>query len=275
MKRSFAAVALLVLFILLNLAQPGALLLPGREEATPTLVVFAAASLNDAFNEVGAAFEATHPGLEMAFNFAGSSILAAQLAQGARADVFASANDTQMQAAQEAGRIAGPVYRFACNRLVVAVPADNTVGVESLRDLGRPGVLLVLAAPDVPIRAYTDRMLEQLAADPAYGEAYRQAVLNNVVSEEPNVRQVMAKVALGEADASIVYQTDITPELVDRVRALPIPEAINPRAVYPIAVVADAPNPALAQAFIDFVRSAAGQDILARWGFVVPCHEPS
>lgn len=274
MKRTPVAIALVAFFIVALLARPGALPLPGREEATPTLVVFAAASLNEAFTDVGAAFEATHPGLEIAFNFAGSSVLAAQLAQGARADIFASADGRQMQAAQAAGRIAGPVYHFAGNRLVVAVPSANPAGVASLRDLARPGVLLVLAAPDVPVRAYTDRLLAQLAADPAYGEAYRQAVLNNVVSEEPNVRQVVAKIALGEVDAGIVYQTDVTPELADRVVAMPIPEAINPRAVYPIAVVAEAPHPALAQAFVAFVRSAAGQDILARWGFVVPPYEP-
>ena len=232
-----------------------------------TLVVFAASSLTDAFNEIKAAFEAENPGVEVLFNFGGSSTLATQLVEGAPADVFASANSTQIDTAVEGGRIAGQARTFVKNRLVLAVPADNPANIHSLRDLANPGVLLVVAAPGVPVRQYTDTMLERLAADDSYGERYREAVMDNIVSEEENVRRVSAKVALGEADAGIVYLSDITPDLSAQVITLPIPAALNTIATYPIAITNDSANPDTAQAFVDFVLSEAGQDILAKWGF--------
>ncbi|MBK9748062.1 MAG: molybdate ABC transporter substrate-binding protein [Chloroflexi bacterium] len=233
-----------------------------------TLTVFAAASLTDAFEEIAPSFEADHPGVEVLFSFGGSSTLATQLAEGAPADVFASANNTQMTVARDAERIAGSPRTFVKNRLVLIVPADNPAGIATLRDLANEGVQLVIAAPDVPVRTYTDTMLQRLAADPAYGEAYRTAVLANVVSEEDNVRQVAAKVALGEADAGIVYISDVTPDISEQVIAIPIPDYLNTIATYPIAVTNDAANPELAQAFVDYVLSDAGQYILVNWNFI-------
>ncbi|MBL8130821.1 MAG: molybdate ABC transporter substrate-binding protein [Anaerolineae bacterium] len=240
----------------------------GHAEERRTLVVFAAASLTDAFEEIAAAFSAAHPGVEVLFNFAGSSDLAAQLAQGAPADVFASANPRQMQAAVDAGRIGSEPLTFAHNRLVLIVPADNPAGIASLDDLANDDVAFVAAAEGVPVRDYTDTLLERLAADPAYGAAYRDAVLGNLVSEETNVRQVAAKVALGEADAGIVYQSDVTPDLQEDVIAIPIPEALNTLASFPIAVIHDSENPDLAGEFVNFVLSDAGQAALARWNFI-------
>lgn len=240
----------------------------GRAQGGQTLTVFAAASLTDAFEGIGAAFEAAHPGVQVIFSFGGSSTLAAQLVEGAPADVFASANAKQMLVAREAGRIAVPVRTFARNRLVVIVPADNPAGIETLRDLARSGVLLVLAAPQVPVRDYTDIMLEKLAADPEYGEAYARAVRANVVSEEPDVRHVAAKVALGEADAGVVYQSDVTPDLAPNVQMIAVPDAYNTIARYPIAITDDTSQPELARAFVDYVLSAEGQAALARWGFL-------
>ncbi|MFW5748758.1 MAG: molybdate ABC transporter substrate-binding protein [Chloroflexota bacterium] len=254
-----------------------ALLLPlgtVRARQGGELIVFAAASLTDAYETIADAFEAENPGVNVLFNFGGSSMLAAQLLQGAPTDVFASANPRQMQVAQEGGRIATEPRTFARNRLVLVVPADNPANIESLRDLANPGVNLILAVPEVPVRVYTDTMLERMAADPAYGEAYRAAVLDNLVSEEPNVRQVSAKVALGEADAGVVYLSDVTPDIADDVIVLPVPDAFNTNATYPIAVVSDSRQPELAQAFIDFVLSDAGQDMLVAWGFV-SIREPS
>jgi molybdate transport system substrate-binding protein len=233
-----------------------------------TLTVFAAASLTDAFSEIETAFEAANVGKDVIFNFGSSSTLATQLAEGAPADVFASANSQQMGVAQAAGRIAGQPHTFVKNRLVLAVPVDNPANIQTLRDLATPGIKLVVAAPDVPVRDYTNRMLDRLAADPAYGEDYRNAVIANIVSEEDNVRQVSAKVALGEADAGIVYLSDITPDIADEVLALPISDTLNTIAIYPIAVTNDSANPELAQAFIDYVLSDAGQDTLVKWGFV-------
>jgi len=233
-----------------------------------TLTVFAAASLTDAFEEIALAFEADNPGVEVVFNFTGSSDLATQLSEGAPADVFASANTRQLLNAREAGRITGQVRIFARNHLVLIVPADNPAAVQGLADLANDGVLLVIAAPDVPVRDYTDTMLERLAADPGYGEAYRDAVLANVVSEEQNVRQVSAKVALGEADAGIVYASDVTPDLVDDVIVFPIEDAFNTIAIYPMAVTNDAAEPELAQAFINAVFACEGQAVLVKWGFI-------
>lgn len=235
---------------------------------TQTLTVFAAASLADALEDVATAFEAQNAGVEVLFNFAGSSELAAQLVEGAPADVFASANQRQMTVAQEAGRIGARPRAFVKNRLVLIVPADNPAEIATLRDLANEGVQLVIAAPDVPVRDYTDTMLERLAADESYGEDYRAAVVANVVSEEPNVRQVAAKVALGEADAGVVYISDVTPDIADQVMTIAIPDAFNTVARYRIAITNDSANPDLAQAFVDFTLSTAGQQILACWNFV-------
>jgi molybdate transport system substrate-binding protein len=254
-------------FILLVLALLVGLL-PAAAQETQTLTVFAAASLTDAFTEIEADFEAEHPGADVVFSFAGSSTLAAQLAEGAPADVFASANNTQMTAAVDAERIGGEPVPFVNNRLLLIVPADNPAQIDSFAALATPGIKLVLAAPGVPVRDYTDRMLELLVEDADYGEAYRIAVLANLVSEEDNVRQVAAKVALGEADAGIVYSSDVTPDIAEAVIALPIPDEINTLASYPIAITDDTPNPELAQAFVDYVLSEAGQATLVKWGFI-------
>jgi molybdate transport system substrate-binding protein len=237
-------------------------------QESQTLTVFAASSLTDAFEDIATAFEAENAGVDVVYNFAGSSTLSAQLAEGAPADVFASANNAQMNAARSADRIGGRPRAFVKNRLVLIVPADNPAGIITLRDLANDGVLLVIAAPDVPVRTYTDTMLQRLAADAAYGEDYSAAVMANVVSEEENVRQVSAKVALGEADAGIVYISDVTPDISDQVIAIPIPDYLNTIATYPIAITNDTPNPELAQAFVDYVLSDAGQDVLVSWNFI-------
>lgn len=159
-----------------------------RAQEGNTLTVFAAASLTDAFEDVAQAFESANPGVEVLFNFASSSDLATQIVEGAPADVFASANNMQMNVARDGDRIAGKPRTFVKNRLVLIVPADNPASITSLPDLANPGVKLIVAAPDVPVRTYTDTLLERLAADPAYGAAYREAVIANIVSEEQNVR---------------------------------------------------------------------------------------
>jgi molybdate transport system substrate-binding protein len=262
--------------VLLCLALFSAFSSTSHAQESRTLIIFAAASLTDAFEEIGAAFERAHPGVDVLFNVAGSSELAAQLIEGAPADLFASANLRQMNAVIDGGVIATdfgadgatepPI--FAQNRLVVIVPSDNPARIETLADLANDRVALLIAAQGVPVRDYTERMLDALAADPAYGEAYRESVLANVVSEESNVRQVAAKIALGEADAGVVYASDVTPDIADDVIALAVPDAYNVIAEYPLAVTADAPEPALARAFVAFVLSVEGQTILAAWNFI-------
>ncbi|MBN8591390.1 MAG: molybdate ABC transporter substrate-binding protein [Anaerolineae bacterium] len=232
------------------------------------LIVFAAASLTNAFEEIASGFEAANPGVDVLFNFAGSSDLVAQLSEGAPADVFASANGRQMQAARDAGRITDWASTFAQNRLVLIVPVDNPAAITTLSDVSQEGIRLVVAAEGVPIRDYTNTVLDRLAADPNYGDAYREAVLANIVSEEQNVRQVAAKVALGEADAGFIYASDVTPDISDQVIAIDIPDALNTIATYPVAVTNDSAQPELAQAFIDYLLSDAGQDILVAWNFI-------
>jgi molybdate transport system substrate-binding protein len=231
------------------------------------LVVFAAASLTDAFSEIGRQFEAAHPGLTVVFNFAGSQQLAHQISQGAPADVFASADEQQMAVVIESGLIeTGVPQRFAGNRLVIGLPPGNPNGLTAVADLARPGLRLVLAVPEVPAGNYAQLFLEQAAADPAFGPVFRQAVLDNVVSYEQNVRTVLSKIVLGEADAGIVYQSDLSG--LEEPAYLDIPGELNVLAAYPIARLTGSSRPEMAAAFVAFVLSPAGQHVLADYGFL-------
>jgi molybdate transport system substrate-binding protein len=237
-------------------------------EGSVRLDVFAAASLSEAFTELGSGYEASHPGVRVAFNFAGSNQLAQQIGQGARADVFASANASQMEVVIAAGRVnRAAVQTFAQNRLVVIYPAANAP-LAGLEDLADPGLKLVLAATEVPAGRYSLDFLDRAALEPEYGHTFRAAVLANVVSFEENVRAVLTKVALGEADAGIVYASDTIGLEPGMIGHLVIPDPLNPAARYPIAALADSASPDLAQAFVRLVLSAEGQSVLARFGFV-------
>ena len=233
------------------------------------LNVFAAASLTEPFGELGKMFEADHPGAKVVYNFAGSQQLAQQINQGAPADVFASANKAQMNAVIQAGGIvSGTQQTFAKNRLVVIIPKDNPAGLKELKDLANPGLKLILAAKEVPVGGYSLDFLDKATADPAFGAAFKDEVLKNVVSYEDNVKSVLTKVALGEADAGIVYSSDISGQDAGKVGRLDIPDALNVIASYPIAPVKESKNPDLAQAFIDLVLSQKGQEILAKYHFI-------
>jgi molybdate transport system substrate-binding protein len=244
---------------------PGA----GTPSAQHTLTVFAAASLTEAFGAIGRLFEQRHPEVSVRFNFAGSQVLATQLAQGARADVFASADRRWMRYAAENRLLAGAPSTFARNRLVVVLPRSNPAGIERLQDLARPGIKLVLAGRQVPVGAYSRELLARLARAPGFPARYDQRVLANLVSEEENVRGVAAKVQLREADAGVVYQSDVTASMRPAVRLLEIPDRYNPTAEYPIAAVAGGAGPE-AGAFIALVLSEEGQRLLARQGFAPP-----
>lgn len=234
--------------------------------ASRSLTVFAAASLVDAFGEIGRSFERAH-NVAITFNFAGSQQLAQQLAQGAPADVFASANTSQMHAAVGAGRIApGKERVFVRNRLVVIYPGHNPARLRTLADLARPGVKLDIAAGEVPVGQYTLDFLNRASDDPALGPGYREAVLANVASYEENSRAVLSKVTLGEADAGVVYSSDVAPGAP--VGRIEIPDVINIVTEYPIAPITDSPNAELAQHFIEYVLSADGQAVLERYNFV-------
>lgn len=254
-----------VLVSLLMLPACAVMPMPG----SPVLTVFAAASLTEPFSQIGAQFEDQHPGVTVTFNFAGSQQLAQQLLSGAPADVFASANQRQMDVAIEGGvAAADAVRRFTSNRLVVIVPADNPAGIASLQGLSRPGIKLVLAAAEVPVGQYSLEFLDKASQANGYELGYRDAVLANVVSYENDVKAVLTKVVLGEADAGIVYTSDAASADSGKVIQIDIPDALNVVAVYPLAVVAGSQQADLAQAFVDMVLSDDGQAILAEYGFL-------
>lgn len=235
------------------------------------LNVFAAASLTEAFREIGKAFEAANPGVKVTFNFAGSQQLVQQIGQGAPADVFASAATKNMDDAVKAGNVAdGAARTFARNRLVAIVPQANPAGIKMLADLGKPGVRLVLAAKEVPVGQYALDFLDKASKDATYGADYKDKTLKNVASYEQNVRAVLSKVTLGEADAGIVYNTDVTQDAAPKVTRIEIPDALNTVATYPIATVKGTKNPA-ADRFVAFVLADAGQAILKQYGFI-PAH---
>lgn len=249
------------------------LVLTTQATSLQDLTIFAAASLTEAFTEIGEAFKAAHPGTEVTFNFTGSQQLAQQLAQGAPADVFASANQLQMEAVVEAGRVvAGNPQVFAHNRLVVIYPKGNPAGLAGLRDLAKPGLKLVLAAKEVPVGGYTIQFLEKASQSSDFGADFMDRVLSNVVSYEENVRAVYNKVALDEADAGIVYATDIPKDNPDAVGKVDIPDKLNVVAEYPIAPVNDSSYPELAGEFVAYLLSPQGQEILAEYGFSPPIH---
>jgi len=233
------------------------------------LFVLAAASLTESFSELGKMFEARNPGVKVVFNFAGSQQLAQQLGQGSDADVFASASPKYMDAAVTSKRVNNADAKtFVKNRLVVIFPRDNPAGLKELKDLAKPGLKLDLADKSVPVGQYSLDFLDKAAKDSAFGATFKDDVLKNVVSYEENVKSVLTKVSLGEADAGIVYITDITADAAEKVGKLDIPDALNTIATYPIAPISDSKNAEMAKAFVALILSPEGQLVMAKYGFI-------
>jgi molybdate transport system substrate-binding protein len=260
LRRSSGALFIL----LLALWSSGVAQTPARP--TGTLTVFAAASLTEPFTEIGKRLEAAYPGLKIIYNFGGSPALRTQLEQGARSDVFASADAVQMELAKKSGVVQGATPIFVKNRLVVIVPRDNPGQVTAFSDLAKPGLKLDLAAPTVPVGHYSRQALR--AASTAYGADFEARALRNVVSEEENVKQVVAKVQLGEADAGMVYVSDVTPKIGNNVLMVQIPDAYNQIATYPIALTQSVQNRPAAEVFIGLVLSAQGQALMQAHHFL-------
>jgi molybdate transport system substrate-binding protein len=251
-------------------ATPAASPAPAEPVAFPAaggeLTVFAAASLTDAFEAMQADLEAANPELTISYNFGGSQALVTQLTEGAQADVFASANNPQMDVAIEAGLVAGDPVTFVRNRLTVVTPAENPAGIASAADLGNEGLRLVLAQAEVPVGRYARESVCKMAMDAeTYGDGFVERVAANVVSEEEDVRDVLTKVELGEADAGIVYVSDAAIS-GDQVQTFAIPDEVNVIATYPVAAMAEG-DEALAGAFISYLLSAEGQATLSEFGF--------
>lgn len=223
---------------------------------TGTLTVFAAASLTGAFEQIGAAFEAANPGTTVTFNFGGSSALAQQIVGGARADVFAAASPATMKTVTDAGD-AGPSEVFVRNRLEIAVPADNPGAVTGVADFARDDLTIALCAPEVPCGAAAAKVFA------VTGITAKPDTL------EQDVKAALTKVTLGEVDAALVYRTDVL-AAGDQVKGIEFPEAQQAVNDYPIAPLTGAPNAAAAAAFVAYVRSPEGQQVLADAGFDSP-----
>lgn len=226
------------------------------------ITVFAASSLTDAFTALGEDFMAANPTVKVAFNFAGSSELSTQILQGAPADVFAAADTSTMSKLTSAGGAGSDPVVFATNRAQIIVAAGNPRSISGLADLANSDLansdlVVIGCSPDVPCGRYGKQILEQAGVDVT------------LRSLEENVRAVVTKVTLGEADAGIVYVTDVI-AAGDSATGVDIPADVNVIAEYPIVVTGVSPNPLIARAFVDFVLSPRGQEILASFGFLAP-----
>jgi molybdate transport system substrate-binding protein len=233
--------------------------------AQDTLVVFAAASLRDAFASLKSEFGRTHPNLELSFNFAGTQELRAQLEHGAAVDVFASADRKNMDELEAASLVTKPVV-FARNEPVIVVAREHASAVTGLADLAKLDKL-VIGVPEVPIGRYTAQILSN--ANQTLGADFSSKFEKKVASRELDVRQVLIKVTLGEADAGIVYRTDAN-TAAGQLSIVSIPADLNVIAEYPIALVAVAPHPAPAGEWLKFVLSPTGQELLGEAGFIAP-----
>jgi molybdate transport system substrate-binding protein len=228
-----------------------------QAQQTQTLTVFAAASLSGTFTELADRFEADTPGVTVALNFAGSADLVTQIREGAPADVFAAADATNMAKLSRDGLVDGEPVVFATNTLMIAVPADNPAGIDSFADLAAPNVDLVVCAPQVPCGAAV------LALEAAAG------VTLTPVSEENAVTDVLGKITERQADAGLVYVTDVA-AAGDAVLGIPVPESDQAVNEYPIAVVAGSAQARLGASFVRFVTGATGQSVLGAAGFGAP-----
>jgi len=226
-------------------------------DSEKTLTVYAAASLTSTFTELGRQFEADHDGVTVRFSFGGSSDLVAQIQQGAPADVFASADTKNMDKATADDLVEGDPVDFASNTLEIAVPPDNPAGVASLQDLAKPTTKVVLCAAEVPCGAAAAKVEES------------SGVSIKPVSEEQSVTDVLNKVQTGEADAGLVYVTDVR-AAGDKVKGITFPESSSAVNTYPIAALDGSKHEDLAQEFVDLVTGEAGQQVLADAGFAKP-----
>lgn len=235
--------------------------------ARRTLTVAAAASLTEFMAEAGPAFEKAHPGVKVDTSLASSSVCRLQIEQGAPVDIFMSADQENMNTLKR-GRLVKKTRIFAHNRLAIMVGKNAKHKIRSLADLAKPGLDLVITVDSAPIGKYTRQMLKKADKSGDYGKGFEAAVMANVVSLEPNVKATLARVLLGDGDASICYATDITPDVRKAGVLVEIPDEVNVIASYPIGLIARSKNQDLAQKFMDFVASKQGQELLKKYEFL-------
>ncbi len=264
----FVTSAAALLLALATVSACGSALSATARPSSTRLVVFAAASLSTALSAAVPAFESSHPGITVTVSPGASSALRVQIEQGAPADVFLSADTANATALVSEKLTDGAATPFAGNELTVIVPASNPAGIASPADLARPGVRVVAAGSQVPITKYAEQVVHNLARQPGYGIDFAARYEANVVSHEDDVSAVVAKVALGEGDAAIVYVTDA--KASTQVRAIAIPAAANVPATYDGVVVGTSAHLADAHAFLSWLAGSAGRTVLARYGFLPP-----
>lgn len=235
-----------------------------KHSSDKELTVFAAASLTESFREMAKTFE-KQTGADVSFSFAGTQNLRTQIEQGAPADIFVSANTDHMKAVKKEGMVKG-FQPFVKNKLALIVPKDNPGGIDRFKDLETKDYKLILGVKDVPVGNYAREMLTN--AKKTYGPGFKKKVLSHAVSYESDTKQVANKVAMGEADAGIIYITDVTPDIEKKVKEVKIPEKLNLTTTDTIAVVKDAPQHELAKKWVQFVQSDKGQQILENHGMV-------
>jgi molybdate transport system substrate-binding protein len=241
---------------------------PSPSASPVELAVYAAASLTAPLESVKAAYESDNPGIRLTIALDSSAALRTQIEQGAPADVFLSADVTNPQKLVDAGLASGPVTEFAGNHLIVVVPKANPGSIETPADLARPGVRIVAAGEKVPITVYTTQLIERLGAQPGYPAGFASVYESNVVSREDNVKAIVTKVELGEADAGIVYVTDAL--VSDKLATVEVPPAAAVTATYGGVVAAASTHGADAAALLTWLAGPDGQAILADFGFVAP-----
>jgi len=259
---------LAVAFMVALLAACSANANDGAQSHATSISVLAASSLQPAFTAAATVYERSHPDTTLTFGFDASSALRTKIEQGAPADLFASADLINAQKLVQDGFAIGPVQPFAGNRLAIVVPNDNPAHIGTPLDLARAGVRLVAGGEDVPISVYATQLISALARQPGYPPGFAAQVAANVASREDNVAAVVAKVALGEGDAGIVYLTDAVAS--SNLKEIPIPAGANVSVSYAAVVVKGATQPDAARAFLAWLSGSDGQAVLARFGFAAP-----
>jgi molybdate transport system substrate-binding protein len=237
-------------------------------EQTKDLTVFCAASLTGAFGEIGQIYKnATNT--NVIFNFDGSQTLRTQIENGAYSDIFVSANKKQLNALKNEGYLNNStIFVFTKNKPALIVPKDNPANIQSISDLDKSGIKIVIGTKDVPIGDYTMQILSKLANDTAYGQQFKEKVLTNVISYETNVNYITSKVALGEVDAGFAYNSDITEDLSAKIKKIEIPDKYNVVAEYPIGILSQSKYINQAEEFVGLVKSEKGKAVLEKYGFL-------
>lgn len=232
------------------------------------LSIFAAASLTGVMGDLKPVFEAAHPGVNISTNLGSSGTLETQIKEGAKADLFLPASAKNLDNLVKEDLIVNEsITPYATNKLAIIVPQDNPAGIKELKDLAREGVKIVSEASSVPVRKYTEDLLNKTVNDTDYGQAFVDGFKKNIVSEETDVASATTKVAMGEADVGITYYSDVTKDLADKITIIEIPEKLNVVASYKAGIVTDAANADLAKEFITLLTSDDGRKVLEDYQF--------